>query len=109
MPSESGDGLSESIDLSNEFDDNHSKEKSKVNLHKEVMDIFEKLQTYMEHVKKNLQDMIPKACTLYIIKKLVEYIRHDVLYHLTTIPCDDNVSIALFPPHYTYDSKSIRN
>lgn len=60
--------------------------------------MYTKLTLYMDHVKMNLRDMVPKAITLYIIKKLLSYISHDVLFHSMNLPSDDHVSIASFKP-----------
>lgn len=50
----------------------------------------------MENVKKNMKDMVPKAITLDLIKKLMKYVTHDIIYTTTKIPSDEFVSICLF-------------
>lgn len=67
---------------------------SEEQIREEVKEMYNKL--YMDHVKKNLCDMVPKAITLYIIKKLLSYVSHDVLFHSMALPTDDHVSIAGF-------------
>lgn len=68
-------------------------EKTEKELHKEAIDMYKKLMVYMKNVKKNFQDMVPKAITYYIIKNLVHYITHDVLFDSTAIPAVDYVSV----------------
>lgn len=65
-------------------------------LHKEVQDIYRKLEIYLAHVKNNMKDMVPKAITCCIVKKLVKYITYDVMHHSTVIKPDEYVSVAYF-------------
>lgn len=76
--------------------DNKNNEKSELELHQEVIDMFNKLMLYIEHVKANLNDMVPKAITYSIIKKLVDFISHEVVYHSMALSSDEHVSILFF-------------
>lgn len=58
--------------------------------HDVVMDIFDKMVLYMTHVKNNMKDIIPKAITYNIIKKLEKYIEDDLLLYVVGIPCEEH-------------------
>lgn len=63
--------------------------------YQDVEDIYEKIGSYMRIVKKTMCDMVPKAITLFIIRRLQAFIQKDlilesVLEHLEEK--DDNVS-----------------
>lgn len=45
----------------------------------DIEDIFEKIGSYMRIVKKTMCDMVPKAITLFIIRKLQQFIQKDLL------------------------------
>lgn len=66
-------------------------------LHDGARDIYKKLTLYMDSAKKNMTDQVPKAVTYYIIKKLVHYIDHDVIFTSMGLPSDDFVRALLVP------------
>lgn len=45
----------------------------------EVHDISEKIESYLNIVKKTTRDMVPKAVTLYIINELKAFIDTELL------------------------------
>lgn len=63
-------------------------------LHDVIMDIYDKAVLYMTHVKNNMKDIIPKAITYNIIKKLEKYLEEDLLFYVVGIPCEDHVRSA---------------
>lgn len=64
-------------------------------LHGGVSDIHDKILIYMENVKKNMNDLVPKAITFHLIKKIVNYVNHDVIFNSTNIPFSDFVRLVL--------------
>lgn len=65
----------------------------------DIEDIFEKIGSYMRIVKKTMCDMVPKAITLFIIRKLQQFIQKDLLSESVSkyLEVDeDNVSTLIF-------------
>lgn len=57
----------------------------------DVLDIYHKINTYMNIVKTTIRDMVPKAITLYIIRHLEKYISTDLLMEILNVPEDTYV------------------
>lgn len=65
----------------------------------DIEDIFEKIVSYMRIVKKTMCDMVPKAITLFIIRKLQQFIQKDLLSESVSKYLEedeDNVSTLIF-------------
>lgn len=65
----------------------------------DIEDIFEKIGSYMRIVKKTMCDMVPKAITLFIIRKLQQFIQKDLLSESVSKYLEgdqDNVSTLIF-------------
>lgn len=61
--------------------------------HADVQDIYKKVNSYMNIVKKTIRDMVPKAMTLYIINNLEKFINTELLMQILDAPKNGYVSI----------------
>lgn len=57
-------------------------------------ELCKKIDFYMQIVKKNICDSVPKAVTLYLINKLEDYMKKQLLLDFIGLTNDEHVSTS---------------